>query len=188
MSTTKKSQRIFIWVITIVMAVGSLGTYFLVILANNNQADQAAKQQAELTKLQQQLKCDPAPTPPGKNYVKPPAQPFDKNSIGQLKSQDVTVGSGPAINSPDACVTVYYLGNLSDGAIFDNSYDRGQPIAVRLSQVIGGWRQGLQGMKAGGVRKLYIPSDLAYGAAGSPPSIGPNQPLYFYIELVGFSQ
>ncbi|RWZ82048.1 MAG: FKBP-type peptidyl-prolyl cis-trans isomerase [Candidatus Chaera renei] len=170
------------------MAVGSLGTYFLVILANNNQADQAAKQQAEIAKLQQQLKCDPVSPPSGKTYAKPPAQPFDKNAVTQLKTEDVAKGSGPAISSGDACVTVHYLGNLADGTVFDNSYDRSQPIAIKLSQVIGGWQQGLQGMQAGGVRKLYIPADLAYGASGSPPVIGPNQPLYFYIELIGFSQ
>ena len=53
--------------------------------------------------------------------------------------------------------------------------------------VIPGWDKGIVGMKKGGRRKLTIPSDLAYGVQGSPPSIGPNEPLVFVVDVVGIS-
>ena len=50
--------------------------------------------------------------------------------------------------------------------------------------VIPGWQQGIPGMKVGGVRLLKIPADLAYGASGQPPAIGPNEPLFFIVSVV----
>jgi FKBP-type peptidyl-prolyl cis-trans isomerase len=84
-------------------------------------------------------------------------------------------------------VTVNYLGRLNDenGKEFNNSYNLGKPIDFKLGQVIPGWNEGLQTMKVGGKRSLWIPSKLAYGPAGRPPQIPPNSNLYFEIELLG---
>ena len=78
------------------------------------------------------------------------------------------------------------LKSYLNGQKFDSSRDRGQPFSFLLGagQVIQGWDRGVQGMKVGGVRKLVIPSNLAYGEAGSPPVIPPNSPLDFDIELL----
>jgi peptidylprolyl isomerase len=80
-----------------------------------------------------------------------------------------------------------YVGVLfKDGKEFDSSWANGKkPFQFGLGggQVIPGWDQGLAGMKVGGRRKLIIPADLAYGAQGSPPKIGPNQALIFDIDL-----
>jgi FKBP-type peptidyl-prolyl cis-trans isomerase len=39
-------------------------------------------------------------------------------------------------------------------------------------------------MKEGGVAKLYIPPDLAYGVNGAGNAIGPNAVIIFDVELV----
>lgn len=83
-------------------------------------------------------------------------------------------------------VVVDYVGVLSeDGTEFDNSYDRGSPFPVTLGSggVIKGWEQGLQGAQAGSRIQLDIPSDLAYGEAGSGDVIGPNAALTFVIDV-----
>lgn len=82
-------------------------------------------------------------------------------------------------------VTVHYIGRLENGKEFNNSYTLGKPIDFKLGQVIEGWNEGLQTMKVGGKRRLWIPSKLAYGPAGRPPNIPPNSNLDFEIELLG---
>ncbi|CAI0426384.1 unnamed protein product, partial [Linum tenue] len=64
-------------------------------------------------------------------------------------------------------------GKLTDGTVFDSSFERGDPIEFELGsgQVIKGWDQGLLGMCVGEKRKLKIPSKLGYGDQGSPPTI-----------------
>ncbi|HYV90441.1 MAG TPA: FKBP-type peptidyl-prolyl cis-trans isomerase [Chitinophagales bacterium] len=84
-------------------------------------------------------------------------------------------------------VRVAYTGKLLDGTMFDSSFDPGhQPyeFVIETGNAIKGWHEGLQYFKVGGKGKLLIPSELAYGDRGSPPKIGPNQPLVFDIELL----
>ena len=99
--------------------------------------------------------------------------------------EDVKVGTGPAVKSGDL-VTVHYVGTLSSGKEFDSSRSRGQPFTVPVGarQVIRGWDIGLIGMQAGGVRRLVIPSEEAYGEKGAPPVIPPNATLRFEVELL----
>ena len=72
---------------------------------------------------------------------------------------------------------------LLDGKIFDSSVQRGETIDFGLNQVIKGWTEILQLMPKGSKWKVYIPSDLAYGAQGQG-GIGPNETLVFEIELL----
>ncbi|ONM56156.1 Peptidyl-prolyl cis-trans isomerase [Zea mays] len=83
-------------------------------------------------------------------------------------------------------VKVHYRGKLTDGTVFDSSYERGDPIEFELGtgQVIKGWDQGLLGMCVGEKRKLKIPSKLGYGPQGSPPTIPGGATLIFDTELV----
>jgi FKBP-type peptidyl-prolyl cis-trans isomerase len=102
-----------------------------------------------------------------------------------LKYQDLKVGDG-ASPQMGQTVSVHYLGRLKDenGKEFNN-FTTGRPTEFKLGGVIPGWNEGLQTMKVGGKRSLWIPSRLAYGPAGRPPSIPPNSDLYFEIELLG---
>ena len=102
-----------------------------------------------------------------------------------LVKEDIVVGKGPAAKLGDT-ITVHYVGvNFSTGDQFDSSWDRGEPAAFPLEEggLIDGWIKGIPGMKVGGRRKLVIPPDLGYGAAGQPPTIPPNETLVFVIDL-----
>lgn len=104
--------------------------------------------------------------------------------VDYLSCIDYKVGNGMAVNSLSATVTVQYVGALaSNGVIFDNSFDRGQPLTIQLSGVIQGWGDGLQGMKAGGIRRLFIPSQYGYGPQ-TQVGIPPNSDLVFDVKLL----
>jgi FKBP-type peptidyl-prolyl cis-trans isomerase len=102
-----------------------------------------------------------------------------------LRYQDVTQGQGAEAVAGRA-VTVHYTGWLPDGKKFDSSRDHGQPFTFTLGagQVIAGWDQGVEGMRVGGRRKLVLPPDLGYGAAGAPPDIPPGATLVFDVEVL----
>ena len=80
-------------------------------------------------------------------------------------------------------VVVHYEGRLIDGSVFDSSIQRGEPVEFGLSQVIPGWPEGLQLMKAGGKSRFFIASNLAYGPAGTG-GIPPHSVLIFDVELI----
>jgi FKBP-type peptidyl-prolyl cis-trans isomerase len=105
--------------------------------------------------------------------------------MADLQIEDMTAGGGQEAKAGDR-VTVHYVGTLTDGKKFDSSRDRGQGFTFQLGagQVIKGWDRGVAGMKVGGLRKLTIPSDLAYGARGFPPVIPPDSTLVFEVELL----
>lgn len=86
--------------------------------------------------------------------------------------------------SATANVKTHYEGALLDGQVFDSSYKRGEPATFPLNAVIQGWQEVIQLMKVGSIWEVFIPENLAYGQAGSPPVIGPSQALRFKIELL----
>ncbi len=104
---------------------------------------------------------------------------------GELKVETLKAGNGAEAKSGNT-VTVHYVGTLTDGSKFDSSRDRGKGFTFRLGagQVIQGWDRGVAGMKIGEMRKLTIPPELAYGAAGRPPVIPPSATLVFEVELL----
>lgn len=81
-------------------------------------------------------------------------------------------------------VSTQYRGTLINGTEFDSSYKRREPTTFPVNGVIPGWSEALQKMTVGSKWKIYIPSDLAYGAQGAPPRIGPNSTLIFEVELL----
>ena len=101
-----------------------------------------------------------------------------------LRYIDIQQGSGDAA-APGKRYTAHYTGYLRDGTVFDSSVKRDEPIdfVQGRRQVIAGWDIGFEGMKVGGRRRLIIPPQLAYGAAGSGP-IPPDSELIFDIELL----
>ena len=101
-----------------------------------------------------------------------------------LQYEVITEGDGPMPEATDQ-VEVHYTGKLIDGTVFDSSVDRGVPATFGVTQVIPGWVEALQLMKAGSKWRLFIPSNLAYGPNGAPGSpIGTNATLVFDVELL----
>ena len=111
-----------------------------------------------------------------------------KEGVTVLESglQYEVLAQGDGINMPklEDNVTTHYHGTLMDGTVFDSSVDRGEPASFPVNGVIKGWTEALQLMPVGSKWKLYCPSDLAYGERGSPPRIGPHEPLIFEVELI----
>lgn len=100
-----------------------------------------------------------------------------------LRFWDVVQGTGDVVEANDT-IRVHYVGWLTDGTVFDSSLERGQPLESPLSGLIQGWQRGIPGMRVGGIRRLDIPAELAYGANGSPPSIPPNARLVFEFQML----
>lgn len=103
---------------------------------------------------------------------------------GGLLYRDLKAGDGEEV-LPGATCAMDYIGWLrSNGDIFDSSFRREQPFVSELGGLVRGWQQGIPGMKVGGVRKLVIPPELAYGPEGRG-GIPPNATLVFEVEILG---
>jgi peptidylprolyl isomerase len=185
--TTRRLPALAILLVLALIAAGCGG-------GTESAADKAAVKAEQEAKSQKPL---PQPKPIDSAVVKPTAGEADINAKptvpkgsgappSALKAETLIEGSGPAIQSGQQA-TVQYVGVLyGNGKEFDTSWGKGkQPFTFALGsgQVIKGWDEGVLGMKVGERRRLTIPSSLAYGAAGSPPKIGPNQALIFDIDL-----
>lgn len=106
------------------------------------------------------------------------------DSVEELQIVDIEQGTGDEAQ-PGATITAHYTGALcKNGIIFQSSHDFGKPISFGLTQVIKGWTDGVPGMKIGGMRRLIIPAEQAYGASSPAPNIPANSDLVFDIELV----
>lgn len=138
-----------------------------------------AKQQAEAAKMAEVNEAA------GKQYLEENGKRVEvKTTPSGLQYEVLVEGDGPMPKSTDR-VEVHYTGKLIDGTVFDSSVDRGVPATFGVTQVIPGWVEALQLMKAGSKWRLFIPSQLAYGPTGTPGGpIGPNQTLLFDVELI----
>jgi len=107
-----------------------------------------------------------------------------------LVFEDITIGEGTLCTGRGQTAIVHYTGWLEDGTKFDSSKDRDKPFSfpVDCGYVIPGWDEGVQGMKVGGMRKLTVPSALAYGERGAGGVIPPDACLTFEIELLEISE
>ena len=155
--------------------------------ASAAKAEQEAKNQKPIPEPEPVSSPTVTPTPGEADINKKPTVPKGSGPAPtELKAETLIAGNGPAIKSGQQA-TVNYVGVLfKNGKEFDTSWGKGkQPFQFALGsgQVIPGWDQGVLGMKVGERRRLTIPAELAYGAQGSPPKIGPNEPLIFDIDL-----
>lgn len=105
-----------------------------------------------------------------------------KTTASGLQYEVITEGKGEKPAATDT-VEVNYKGTLIDGTEFDNSYKRGQSISFPLNGVIRGWTEALQLMPVGSKYRLFIPSNLAYGANDTGPIPG-GSVLIFEVELL----
>lgn len=100
-----------------------------------------------------------------------------------LQYEILESGNGP-LPDKKSTVKTHYHGTFIDGQVFDSSVERNQPAEFGVTQVIKGWTEALQLMPVGSKWRLVIPSELAYGSAGSPPTIPPNSVLVFELHLM----
>jgi peptidylprolyl isomerase len=172
----------------LIAGCGSSGSTGTIAPGNENSADSALATATSSTPS--------ATTPPAAATVKTPASgPLSKEPTvtpptgaapSKLVVKDIIKGTGPEAKAGQQ-VTVNYVGVLYHGGkLFDASWKRSEtfPFKLGAGQVIPGWDQGVAGMKVGGRRELIIPAALAYAAKGSPPTIPPNAPLVFVVDLL----
>jgi FKBP-type peptidyl-prolyl cis-trans isomerase FkpA len=98
--------------------------------------------------------------------------------------RDSRVGTGDEAAAADQ-VTITFAGYLaSNGTLFAS---QSTPTQQPLSVFVQGFRDGVVGMRVGGVRRLVIPSALAYGWQGRQQGgqviVPRNATLVFDVEL-----
>jgi len=184
-----KAQQIGIWIIAIVMTVGTIGSFAILVLQNDNQATDSATQQEDYAKqleeyTKQQEEASKANAANSEALPGYSAEAFDAASVTALKAEIVVAGTGDEVKGTDS-INASYFGWLNDGTIFDSSKKKGvddAPVTFALSGVIKGWTTGLTGQRVGSVIKLTIPADQAYGATASG-IIPANAPLQFIVKI-----
>lgn len=102
-----------------------------------------------------------------------------------VQIEELSTGDGAEVQDGNT-VLLHYRGTFLDGSEFDSSYRRNEPFKFRVGsgQVIKGFDLGVLGMKAGGKRKVTIPSEFAYGKSGAGGVIPPDTDLVFELEIV----
>jgi FKBP-type peptidyl-prolyl cis-trans isomerase FkpA/FKBP-type peptidyl-prolyl cis-trans isomerase FklB len=158
------------------------------MLMTDEQAQEVAEafgqkmQLKQMQKAQAEAKKNEAD---GKKFLADNAnKPGVKTTASGLQYLVIKQGTGPMPKDTDV-VRVHYTGTLLNGETFDSSVKRGEPATFPLNQVIPGWREGLALMPVGSKYKLWIPSSIGYGEAGTPGGpIGPHATLVFEVELL----
>lgn len=199
---TSKAQRIGIIIIAAVMAIGTIGSFFIVIVANKNQEIDMREQEQQSKELEKHYakyekdmeaynkkladeakELSPKYFDEMKGY-KSRAQPFDGSKVKELGKKDLKKGTGAEVKNPEE-MRAYYIGWNDKGKVFDSSID-GESLKapIPVSGVIEGWLQGVVGMKIGGVRELTIPSELAYGDQSQGEDIPAGAALKFIVKAI----
>ena len=185
-----KAQQIGIWIIAVVLTVGTIGSFVAIVLANDNQAKDSVTSQADYTKqleeYQAQQKKSAEENAANSIAISGyEASPFDAASVTALEKEILVAGTGDEVKTTDS-IKASYFGWTSDGKIFDSSTKKDTntdtPVTFPLSSVISGWTNGLAGQRVGSTVKLTIPSDQAYAATGSGV-IPANAPLVFIVVI-----
>ena len=198
---TSKAQRWGILVILIVTVVGTFGGFAAMVLSNQNNAAEAAKQRGASEALQAtyaayQKKLDEQASELSARYystLSPYAarvEAFDRDGVKELATEDLVIGEGAEITGTTK-FAAYYVGWNPKGKVFDQSIDGSSlksPLSVDTgldtASLIEGWKEGMKGMRIGGIRVITIPSDKAYGEQGSGDDIPPNTPIKFVVMAI----
>lgn len=204
MTKTPTSQRILFGFIAIFMVFSTVAMYISMVMSTKNQGDEPqyppTRRQSEEQKkrLDEYMKKMEARTAylnkigdelSAKYYdefkaYKDANKPYNAESIKELTKTDLKIGEGEEVNDKTA-YQAYYLGWLADGKIFDSSFAEDK-LKVPLeggSGLIEGWKEGIKGMKIGGIREIAIPYQQAYGEQ-EQGSIPAKSPLKFIIKLI----
>ncbi len=186
--STPRSQRIGIWIIAIVLILGTLGSFLVMALSVGNQKIDTAHQQKVYNKYLEDVAAQ-AKELSNKYYTdfsqfaSTPAA-YDASSVTELVKTDLKVGDGEEIKA-DTKYSAYYIGWNPKGKIFDQSIKDGALISpINGGNLITGWNEGVIGMKIGGIREIAIPSDKAYGSVEKSEDIPANTPLKFIVMVI----
>ena len=199
---TSRAQRAGIWVIAIVLTVGTVAGFIAMILAPQNQETDRQKMEAAYTKYQkdyetyqnkadaQQKELDKRQAELSKKYYSA-LKAYKDKYLGKFSAQDaqkklvikdLKQGSGQAIGN-NTTYAAFYIGWKPDGKVFDGSIAGSKlktPLIVRPGGVISGWSEGVKQMKIGGIRLVTIPSEKAYGSE-KKENIPADTPLRFIV-------
>lgn len=194
MSTTT-AQRTGIWIIAIVLTIGTVAGFIAMILAPQNQAKDSKRLQKLTAQYQTdyaayQKRVDAQAATLSKKYYKTFAHysstlaKFDSKTVTKLTTKDLKIGNGTVLKK-DSNYSAYYIGWNPKGKVFDSSID-GKKLKAPIAggNLIEGWNEGVIGMKIGGVRMLSIPSEKAYGETGSGDDIPANTPIKFVVMVI----
>ena len=201
---TSPRQRIVIVFIALLMLLSTFALYASIVLSSNGSsssaetsaltAEEEARYQELLAEYQDKVNAQ-ASELSGKYFdefatFKSRVKSFNAADVTDVTWTDLKVGDGEEVNSEDFIeYSAYYIGWLSDETVFDSSFDdASKPTALNsplagTTEMIQGWKDGIQGMKIGGVREISIPSALGYGDQDQG-SIPANSPLRFVVMLV----
>ncbi len=175
------------------LADAKMLTYEMTLVKIINKADYAKQMEEKQKEMMSKMEAGKGVE---EKIAKTVAQTAAEYKAKKLDSKIKTTASGlkymiveegtEAQPAAGQTVTVDYFGALTDGKKFDSSFSRGEPISFPIGRgsVIKGWDEGLALLKVGSKAYFFIPSELGYGEAGSPPGIPANAELVFYVELL----
>lgn len=196
---TSPKQRIFISIIAIIMLASIIASYAAIIAGGSSSSDSKSKVDeakiAEYTALyeEKQGKLKELSSDNFAKFIgfKSEIAAYNETSANEngLKMRDLLEGSGKTITSEDSDYLAYYVGWCADETVFDSTLDDPANPTGFVSALAGspnmieGWKQGINGMKLGGIRKITIPGELAYGETTEICG-GFNKPLKFIVMLI----
>lgn len=205
---TSPWQRVVIIIVAILLLGSTIFTYMFIVMSSSNNSkanneERIAELRAEYDAKNEELQA--AAKPLSDKYFKEmsgyktsqvKSYNAAKANSEKLKTEDLKVGTGRELAADDTDYSAYYIGWCADGSIFDSSFsyaaedtDKENPTGLSAplpisSGLIEGWKQGVVGMKLGGVRQLTIPGELAYGESRSDVCGTTNAPLKFVVMAI----
>ena len=198
---TSLGQRIVILAAAVIFVGGTILTYVMVVLNNGGNGSSDLEEEvnrvyAERSAVQQKMSLRGEVLSPQyfQDFVGYKSQVKSYNSASAnalgLETKDLKAGTGRELTEGDADYMAYYIGWCANGSIFDSSLNStDDPTSLKAplmgsSDMIEGWKQGIIGMKLGGVRQLTISGSLAYGDSNQACDGQPNTPLKFVVWLL----
>lgn len=200
---TSPKQRFFIILIAVIMLGSMIASYAAIVLNSGSSSSDTSAEADEISD-EKMAEYEAAYEKVVAEFSEKTKSDFDKfiqykseisgyneNSAneGGLKSRDLAEGSGEEVKEDGSNYLAYYVGWCADESVFDSTFDNNDEptsfskILDPSMGLIEGWTQGMKGMKIGGIRKITIPGELAYGESMEICG-GKNKPLKFIVMAV----